>query len=261
MARRAPQSRPEPAPSTVRRTLWISLLALAAFLATLIVRLPARWVLPAARPALRCLSLEGSIWNGDCAGATVSGTPLGDLTWQLRPARLFGGQLAARVWARRARASARAEVALGLGGTLTARHVRIDLPLDPTLLPMLPRQISGTAQVRLSRLALARNGAVRQIQGRIAVYHLVDSSGQRTPLGSFAVTFPGGPGEPVGHLRDLGGPLAVEGTLRLTGRAGYDLRVRVAARAQAAPSLVNALRYLGTPDAEGWRPFALAGPY
>ena len=261
MARRAPQGSPEPAPRTVRRTLWVSLLALAAFVATLIVRLPARWVLPATGRELRCLGIEGSIWNGACSGATVGGTPLGDLTWQLHPARLLGGQLAAQVWARRARASARADVALSLGGALTARHVRIDLPLDPTLLPMLPRQISGTAQVRLSRLALARNGAVRQIQGRIAVYHLVDSSGQRTPLGSFAVTFPGGPGDPVGHLRDLGGPLAVEGTLRLTGRAGYDLRVRVAARAQAAPSLVNALQYLGSPDAEGWRPFALAGTY
>ena len=261
MARRAPQGRPAPAPGTARRTLWLGLLALGAFLATLIARLPARWVLPAAGPELRCLSIEGSIWNGACDGATLSGTPLGDLTWQLRPARLFAGQLAARVWARRSGASGRAEVALGLGRTLTARDVRIDLPLDPALLPLLPRRISGTAHVRLSRITVARNGAVRQIQGRIAVYDLVDSSGRRTPLGSFAVTFPGGPGEPVGRLRDLGGPLSVEGTLRLTAQAGYDLRVRVAARAEAAPSLVNALQYLGSPDAAGWRPFALAGTY
>jgi len=50
------------------------------------------------------------------------------------------------------------------------------------------------------------------------------------------VTFPGGPGEPTGKLRDLNGPLAVEGTLRLTRQPGFELEGLVAARPAPRPS-------------------------
>ncbi len=234
---------------------------MAVFLAVLLARLPARWVLSAAGHDMRCESVEGSLWDGSCTGATVSGTALGNLTWRLHPGRLLRGQLAAHVTARRANASARADVALGPNGTLVARNVAIDLPLESQLLPALPPYITGTAHAELERIEVTRGGVVRELQGRITVLHLIDSSGQVTPLGSFAVTFPGGTGAPVGRLRDLGGPLALEGTLRLTDQPGYDLHARVAARADAVPSLINALQFLGTPDAAGRRPFALSGTY
>jgi hypothetical protein len=65
----------------------------------------------------------------------------------------------------------------------------------------------------------------------------------------------------VGDLTDLGGPLAVRGTLRLTNQPGYVLEGQVAARADAAPELVSNLQFLGTPDASGRRPFSIAGTF
>lgn len=252
---------PPPPRKSSKRALLLTVLAAVVFAAVVVARLPASWVLPAAGRELRCASVAGSVWDGYCGGAEVSGTPLGNLTWQLRPGRLLSGELAARVQAIRADASARADVAIGLGGIVMARNVRIDLPLEPALVPTLPSFISGKATASLERLEITRTGAVKRIQGHIEIHHLVDSSGQVTRLGSFLLTFPGAAGEPVGRLRDLGGPVAVEGTLRLTAQPGYVLNARVAARSDASPSLLNALRYLGTPDAEGWRPFALAGTY
>ena len=75
------------------------------------------------------------------------------------------------------------------------------------------------------------------------------------------MTFPGGPGEPTGKLRDLDGPLAVEGTLRLTRQPGFELEGLVAPRAGAEPALINNIRYLGSPDATGRRPFSVAGTF
>jgi len=75
------------------------------------------------------------------------------------------------------------------------------------------------------------------------------------------VTFPGGSAEPIGKLRDLDGPLAVEGSLRLTRQPGFDLEGLVAPRSGAAPELVNNIRYLGSPDATGRRPFSVAGTF
>ena len=244
-----------------KRPLLLTLLALVVFTAVVAARLPASWVLPMAHRELRCARVAGSVWNGYCGGATVSGTSLGNVTWRLHPAALLKAQLAAHVAAVRTDASIRADVAIDLGGTVAARNVVIDLPLEPAFVPALPPYISGKAIADLSRIEVTRTGVVRHIQGRIEVRHLVDSSGHVTPLGTFLVTFPGGAGEPVGRLRDLGGPLAVDGSLRLTAQPGYVLNARVAARSDAVPSLLNALEYLGTPDAEGRRPFALAGTY
>jgi len=113
------------------------------------------------------------------------------------------------------------------------------------------------------QLALAelQHGIVRQLQGRIEARNLEERSGNNTALGSYAVSFPGGSGDQVGTLRDLEGPLALEGTLRLTPAPGFELEGFIAARNGAPPELVNSLRFLGSPDATGRRPFSLSGTF
>ena len=135
-----------------------------------------------------------------------------------------------------------------------------DLPLDPALLPAVPANLHGRAHIELA-LAQLQHGVVRQLQGRIEARGLEERSGNNTALGSYAVIFPGGSGDPVGTLRDLEGPLALEGTLRLTPAPGFELEGVIAARSQAPPELVNSLRFLGSPDATGRRPFALSGTF
>jgi hypothetical protein len=120
--------------------------------------------------------------------------------------------------------------------------------------------LSGRAHLDLA-LAQLEGGVLRELEGRIEVHDLMERSGRATPLGSYVVTFPGGPGEPTGKLRDLEGPLAVEGTVKLTREAGYEVEGLVATRAGAPPELVNNLMFLGSPDATGRRPFNLAGTF
>lgn len=243
------------------RRVSIVVLAVLAFLVVLIARLPAAWVVPALHTELTCRSVSGSLWDGECTGARVRGVALDQLAWQLHPQALLRARLGARVSAIRGDAAASGELTLGLTGPLEARALKAHLPLDPALLPMLPPVISGSLDADVTDLEVERNGAITRLQGRFTVRHLVDSSGQVTPLGSFSLHFPGGPGAPRGQLHDLGGPLALTGTLRLTAAPGYVLHAELAARADAAPSLRQALQYLGAPDAAGRRPFALSGTY
>ncbi len=239
----------------------IIVLALAVFAAVLIDRLPAAWVLPALAPELSCATAGGTIWQGECTGARIHGVTLDQLTWHLRPRALLGGRLSADLAAVRGTATASGEVSVSWNGPLRGRALHARLALDPQLVPILPPYITGTLEADITRVEVARNGVIERLEGRLTVLHLVDSSGDVTPLGSYAVTFPRTTGEPVGRLHDLSGPLALSGTLRLTAQPGYVLHARVAARADAAPSLLQALQYLGAPDAEGRRPFALAGTY
>ena len=244
----------------MKRPLWIALLAAVAFVVIVLARMPAAWIVPARGPQWACASIDGSLWSGACAGLTVSGTPLGDLTWELRPLRLASGHLAAHLTLSHGPADAAADVELTFGQRLTARNVVADLPLDPALLPSLPADLHGRAHVELA-LAQVQRGVIRQLQGRIEARNLEERSGNNTPLGSYSVSFPGGSGDPVGTLRDLEGPLALEGTLRLTPAPGFELEGVIAARQGAPPELVNSLRFLGSPDATGRRPFSLSGTF
>ncbi|HZC87274.1 MAG TPA: type II secretion system protein N [Steroidobacteraceae bacterium] len=244
----------------MKRPLWIALLAAAAFVAIVLARMPAAWVVPARGPQWACASLDGSLWSGTCAGLTLSGTSLGDLSWELHPLRLAAARLAARLTLSHGPADAAADVELTFGQRITARNLVADLPLDAALLPPVPPNLHGRAHAALALVQVQR-GVIREIQGRIEVRNLEERSGNNTALGSYSVSFPGGSGDPVGTLRDLEGPLALEGTLRLTPAPGFELEGLIAARRDAPPELVNSLRFLGSPDATGRRPFSLSGTF
>jgi Type II secretion system (T2SS), protein N len=239
----------------------MALLGAVVFAVVVIVRLPAEWIIPGTA-ARACTTLEGSLWSGSCAGLVLSGTPVGDVSWSLKPLRLLAGRLAAHVKITHgAAASASGDLEVGFGGAVIARHVVADLPLDPRLLPGLPQTLHGSAHAELA-LAQVRQGVLTQLEGRIEARNLEDrSGGADTPLGSYLVTFPGGSGQPIGKLRDLEGPVALEGTLRLTPQPGFELEGQIAPRQGASPELVNNIRFLGSPDASGRRPFAISGTF
>ncbi len=245
----------------MKRTVWITLAALLAFAAILIARMPAGWLLPSGPGApFACAGIEGSLWSGACEGLVFQRMPLGDLTWELAPLRLLLGRLAAHVTLNREAARASADVEVGLSGRLTVRGLLADLPLDPKVLPALPPQMHGDVHADLALLEL-KGAVIMQLKGTLEARNLEDRSGHVTPLGSYLVTFPGGAGEPVGQVRDTGGPLSVSGTLRLTQAGGFDVQALVAPRADAPPELVNNLRFLGSPDASGRREFSMSGSF
>ena len=82
-------------------------------------------------------------------------------------------------------------------------------------------------------------------------------------IGSYVITFPAADPskEPVGQLRSVGGSLDVQGTLRLTRAPGVVVEGTVAARPDAPPELVKQLAYLGSPDAQGRRPFSFENTF
>lgn len=246
--------------------LRIALIAAVAFAAIVLARMPAAWLVPTRGAWGSCTSVEGSLWSGLCAALRVQGTPIGDVSWQLHPARLLAARLAAHVAVARGEGTLNADVELGVGGHVTLRQVLADLPLDPAVIPGLGPELRGRAHVELT-LAQIEHGVITRLEGRIEARDLVERTGSSTPLGSYELTFPGG-GEPLtGKLRDLSGPLALEGTLRLTRAPGYVLQALIAPRSGAPAEIVNtlaqwsALGFLGPPDATGRRSFSLEGTF
>ncbi len=243
------------------RAVWITLLAVVAFAIILVARMPASWVVPVPPAALSCTATDGTVWSGTCTGLTLQGLAVGDVVWELHPLKLLAGKIAAHVAVTRPGASAQGDLETNFSGRiLTARNLKADLPLERALMPQLPANLRGNVHAELG-LARIENGIVTDLKGHLEARDLQQVGSEPAPLGSYSLSFPGGSAEPTGELHDLGGPLSVQGTLRLTRAPGFDLQGMVSARASAPADLQKQIQYLGSPASQGRRPFSLGGTF
>lgn len=248
----------------MKRAVWITLLAIVAFAIILIARMPVSWVAGFIPKSVTCAQLSGTVWNGTCAGLVAQSVQVGDVSWDLKALPLLKSKVAGSVDIRRGVNFARGEIEASLSGNvITARNFQADMPLDPTLIPQLPRNLAGAVKANLQSIHIEKQ-AVTSVQGTVEARDLVQGSGgQRLTLGDYSLVFPAADpnAEPVGQLRSLSGPLNVEGTLKLTREPGFVLEGLVAPTPEAPPDLVREISYLGSPDAAGRRPFSLAATF
>jgi len=248
------------------RSSWLIVFGVLVFAAFIIARLPVSWVMPGPKSGMTCTEAQGTVWNGTCTGLTVEQQPVGDLSWDVHAARLLAGKLNADVVLTRPTGAAQGNVEVGLDRNILARNLEADLPLDRELVSSLPpnlHTVRGKIHAELAQVRV-EGRALKSIQGVVEARDLTDGEGSAAQRwGSYSLTFPpSSGGDLVGTLRDLGeGPLAVEGTLRLTPEPGFDLQGLVAARPSASPELARDLQYLGSPDAQGRCPFSLAATF
>jgi hypothetical protein len=237
------------------------LLALVAFALTLLARLPARWLASLLPDGVVCTDPSGTAWHGSCSNLDARGFRAGTTRWTLHPMRLFTGRAAAALRIAPPDATLEGEFAFGLfGGSLEGRNLRGELELQPGgLLPGIPTDLNGRVRLALDEFTL-RDRTLTSLKGVIEVRDVRQrTSDGLLPLGSYELRFPGTPdasGNVSGTLADLGGPLDVQGVLALTPAPGYLLNGTVALRPDAPPGLARQISFLGSPDANGRRPFA-----
>lgn len=238
----------------------VLLLAVLGFVLGLVVGMPLRWALPLLPKNLRCDAPFGSLWSGGCTNLGLDVLNLGSVRWTLTPGSLLRGRVGADVQVAQPGLTGRASLAVGLGGSVTAADVRADIALGGPLLARFASSLRGNLALNLDQLEL-KDGWVRALRGTVDASQLEQVSPQLLTLGSYRMVFDAAPasdGRIVGKLRDQGGPLDVEGTLALTATPGYELQGTVVARPGAPPVLEQQIRFLGSPDAAGRRPFAQA---
>jgi hypothetical protein len=238
----------------------LSILAAALFLLTVLVRAPARWALGLAPAGIECALPSGSIWQGACARAGVAGSELQDVHWTLHAWPLLRGHLDLDLVSTDVRAAGSAQLSLSMGGHLVLRELRVQMPFGSELLPLFPTAWSGRLRLEFSRVEFEGN-RLRALLGVATAFDLA----QRNPplaFGSYELRFDAAAqsGEMiVGSLHDLGGPLTVTGTLQLRQGSNYEVNGLISAGPAASPELAKAIEYLGPADAQGRRPYSLAG--
>jgi Type II secretion system (T2SS), protein N len=237
------------------------LLMAAIFVITVLVRLPAG-VLPLLLPAsVHCQSPSGTLWQGSCRELGSGTLALSDVRWTLHPLALLRAHLLLDLQSDDARAAGQAQLALHGNGDLQIQGLNATLPLQGGL-SALPPGWSGALQLAIDQ-ASVQGGKLTAMAGTITARQL-HSENPPAELGSFQLQFPSrdgtGAATPImGTLRDLEGPLSLQGQLQLLSTGAYELSGTVAARDSSSADLRQMLQLLGPPDAQGRHTFSLAG--
>ena len=229
-----------------------------AFIATVLVRLPARVLLLMLPADVACEAPVGTVWSGSCGRLRMGALAVSGLSWRLHPATLLRLRLCADLASEdpATHGHARAELAPDGAVAISALAASVALPGGAGLVPP---GVSGTLQLAIDSARIAGAHLVA-VQGSVELQQL-HIENPAADLGSFALQFapPNQSAAIVGQLRDLNGPLSVSGVLQLSPSGSYDLEGSVAAKPGASDELMQLLQWLGPPDAQGRRALSLSG--
>ena len=246
---------------------WIVVVALLAFLVTLVLHAPApllyAWIANPSQPArIRLHGVHGTVASGGFASLSVDNRPaLRDARWTLRPEWLALLRVAVDLEAgqdavMRARISRAPFSALRLSQVSSAGSVKTLLQMLGQ--PVLP--IEGQARLDLPLVRLD-GGVPIEAHGSVEIENLQWTLA-RDPLvlGSFNAALTT---EEKGIVVNFGsgpGPLEVGGSAVLKPDRNYELDLQLRPRPNAPEQLLTLVRSLGPVDGQGWHHLRRQGP-
>lgn len=249
----------------MRRFLPLIALGCGAYLAFVVSTFPAaaalRWFAP---DEVRAMNVAGTIWSGSARLASISGLALRDLRWEIDAAPLLLARFTGSAQANLPDGFANASFsAAGNRLRLSGVQLSTSISMLGTVLPV--SGASGALSAQLDLLEVEDqwpvNAAGTVRVSDLLVEPLPGLGNQLLPLGSFEIIFT--PGSDAGinaAIRDLGGPLEVEASLRLTPAREYTVDGTVRERASAPESLVQGLSFMtGEPGPDGRRAITFTG--
>jgi len=254
-----------------QRWIWIAL-GLGAYAVFFLNALPAatavRWLAPS---EMRIADVEGTIWSGRAGLASLPGLPMRDLRWNIRGWPILIGRLSGRVGGRLSDGFLDTEFAAPLAslgaGPLPVRETRLSTSLA-SLSEVLPESVTGVAgltSLDLEELVI-EDGWPNRIIGTLRISDLevepfVGAGNTMIRLGSYEIAFLESSSATVSAtIRDIGGPLEVNGTVSLQPSREYLLEGFLVARPDAQRELLQGLSImLAEPDASGRRRFSFPG--
>ena len=203
--------------------------------------------------------LGGTIWQGHADAADLSGRNLGALEWRLQPAALLRGEAIAQLTLSGEGITAAGTVERGADGQVSFRDVVLHMPAR-TAAPVLAipaLDVLGTIEIDVTQARL--RGAGLDSANGVAYWRDAAVAGAaQARLSDMQVTFASpADGTISGTIRDLGGPLQVDGAFT-TSLGRYDAHASLAAR-DNDPRVLEALQFVGQPQPDGSRQLVIEG--
>lgn len=248
------------------RYAWLAL-GTGAFLAFAVAMLPAaaayRWV---ANDDLRLSGIDGTVWSGRAALASVGDLAVRDLRWSLDALPLLLGRVSARTQARLADGFVDTEFRASADGHVVLRNLQLSTNTAALAGLFQLGAMQGQVSVTLDRAEFADGQPIdavgtARLGNLLAPTFMPTGRGELLPLGSYELAFEETGGQGIlARFRDTGGPLEVNGTLQVDIDGRYRIEAAATPRTEAPPELVQGLELLaGPPDASGRSVLELTG--
>lgn len=240
----------------MKRYVLVGLLVFAAVLvATFPARVAYRWFAP---PDLVLNGITGSVWRGGADEGMAGGAFIRQIRWRLKAPALLRGKLAFATSASPAAGSMTTDVAVGLSGGLELSDLAGNVPLDLVHPAFQQSGISGDLSLRFTVLVI-ENGLPVAADGTVTIANLFVPNLSAGVLGDYRGEFRTDDSGITGSVDDVAGILDVAGVVTIARDRSYTLVGEVAARPDAPPSVEQQLRFLGSPNERGLRPFRFEG--
>jgi general secretion pathway protein N len=244
----------------IRKPWFLPVLGIVAYLIFALATLPAGVVLGRLQDSgIRAVGVQGTVWRGQAAAIQIGNMPVGSVSWQLHPFSLLAARVNGSAKVTRPDGFAETSFSLRTGGVTRLTDLSASVPVGSLGISMLPTGWTGMLNARMTDLALT-HGWPSDAHGTLEVR---DLNGPSSKMGSYKATFPAEGAQDAnvlaGNVVDLGGPLRVAGTLKISPNRSYVLEGLVATQPDAPPDITRNLQYLGAADAQGRRQFSLAG--
>jgi hypothetical protein len=201
--------------------------------------------------ALRLSGISGSIWRGHAGSTQLFGQELGALDWQLEAAPLLNLDVLAHITLGGGEITASGIVEHTSDAAIHVRDASFQLPahLAAPALDIPALQLLGDIDGKLTQARL-RDAWLDDARGSLRWRNAAVAGAAQAQLGDIEATFSSTPdGAIAGVVHDLGGPLQVDGTFKVSA-GGFDADAVLAAR-DGNPQVAEALRYIGQVQADG----------
>lgn len=199
--------------------------------------------------------ISGSVWSGKASFGMVQGQSLQAIEWSLRPWSVLLGQVGLS-WSFRLPDSTgtegygRGKTAMGLDGSMDFDQLEMNLPLVEAakLVGMAALRPAGSVSLNLQDVNW--NGEnLTSVEGRVVWHDAGISMVKPISLGDLSMVLEMEGEQIKGVISDSGGPLSIDGVLKLKADGTYQINGALAAR--DSPDLQQALRSMGRPGPDG----------
>jgi len=237
----------------VKRAGAYPLLGLLAYLFFLVWTLPADRAVAMVRkqlPQLQLSGVTGTAWSGRAAALQYKTQQLSRFQWHLNPFALITGRVEFDFTFDGGGRTGMATLARRLGGALVLSDAQATLPMAEVA-PLLgaPLPLNGLLEAKLDELT-AVGGMVQSATGELH-WRQAAITEPAQKLGDFSAQIVTEDAGIRAQIRDEGGPLQLEGTLRLINDGNYQFNARAAVRDPQQAMLRQVLQAAGRQEPDG----------
>lgn len=212
---------------------------------------------PQLKKTIQLSSIGGTIWSGNAVSSQIAGINLGQLKWELKVLPLLLGKVKVYIIFNNrntttSKVSGSGNISISLSNELFIDDFSASVTADAIapLMYGLPARFSGDINMHIDELSIVK-GKRFNFKSRIVVTKAGLVSPQIIDYGDILIqSSPKLEGSQI-TLTDQGGPLILDGSVKINGNGIYNVNLGMGARNSASEDLRNGLLFLGQRDSTG----------